>query len=111
MILIIALITVLVLGYNMYTKHMALKPMSEADVEALHKKFQEAFKNAEPKPHMELALTPKRFPSHLSLIHEQKNFLMLAWEKKSKVPSVKKHSKDIHYYATHEFLEHFKIHK
>jgi hypothetical protein len=109
MLTITTLVVLAVIGIFLYRHHTSLQPMSEQDVMEIHKKFHDAYKDVEPKPKINLIQDKHRHPTYLYLSQGHNEFLMLAWEKHSKNPSIKKYARDIHYYATHTFLEHFNI--
>lgn len=101
-------LVVLVAAYLLYKHLTTLQPMSALQVRELYDKFHAAFKDIEPKPKLDFQLNQTRQPSYLYITQEHNNFLMLSWDN-GKTPSLKKYTKDKHYYATHQFLEHFNI--
>ena len=110
MITLTTIVVLVVIGAILYRRHNTLKPMSVEDVAELYQKFHAAYKGVEPKPKIHLIQDKHRHPSYLYVSQGKNEFLMLAWEKNSKSPSVKKYSREPqHYHATHTFLEHFKI--
>lgn len=110
MITVTTLVVLVVIGGILYRRHTSLKPMSAQDVAELHKKFHAAYKDVEPKPKINLIQDKHRFPSYLYVSQGHNEFLMLAWEKHNREPSVKKYSRENHHYhATNAFLEHFNI--
>lgn len=107
--IIVTTLVVIVVGVILYRRHTSLKPMSELEVRELHQKFHDAYKDVDPKPKLNFMQNAKRQPAYLYVTQGKNDFLMLSWDNNHKTPSLKKYSRDHHYYATHEFLEHFNI--
>lgn len=103
------IVVLVVCAFLAHRRHTYLKPMSAQDVAELYKKFHAAYKDVEPKPQINFTQNSKRQPAYLYVTQGKNDFLMLAWDNNQKTPSLKKYSRDHHYYATHEFLEHFNI--